>query len=48
MEAMHEFMTTGGMGRMVKYTSGPKKGKTEYRPYTHNKNLKQRKSICRQ
>ena len=34
MEAMHEFMTTGGMGRMVKYTSGPKKGKTEYRPYS--------------
>jgi len=34
MEAMHEFLNTGGMGRMVKYTSGPKKGKTEYRPYS--------------
>ena len=34
METIHEFLGSGGMGRMVKYTSGPDKGKTKFRPYT--------------
>jgi len=45
MEAMHEFLTTGGMGRMVKYTSGLKKGKTEYRPYTQQELVKRKQFV---
>jgi hypothetical protein len=44
MENIHEFLSSGKMGRLVDYKTGPKAGTREYRPYTPTE-LKQRQSF---